>query len=166
MSNGLAMVLKTNGLFGWAVLLLFVVGCSESTLPGHYWDVSLVGAVDTCNEPTMPYSDEFSYRLTFDGGNVDLSIGEDLFATGFLPGTCELTYESVVWSEQRGVHEVRWMLHGEAVIRLGGDACGLDVGVDWAGTETFEIMDSEDPALTIGCEYQLSVEGIYAGELE
>lgn len=151
---------------GWALLLLGAVGCSESTLPGHYWDVSLVGSVDTCNEPTVPYADEFSYRLTFDGGNVDLSMGEDLFASGFLPGTCELNYESVIWSEQRGVHEVKWMLRGEATIRLGGDACGLEAGLDWVGTETFEIMDSEDPDLSIGCEYQLSAEGVYAGELE
>lgn len=136
-------------------------------LPGSFWDVSVVGAEDTCHDPPQDYSGakDFQYRAQFEGSNVSLSIGEDAFASGSISG-CGITYRSVVWTDQPSGLDVRWQLVGDATFRPGGEACGLDAGMDWQGTETFDIICSEDPDIEIGCAYSLDLEGTFAGTVE
>jgi hypothetical protein len=146
--------------------LTTLFGC-EPELPGSFWDVSVVGAEDTCHEPPQDYAGEqdFEYRVEFEGSNVTLSIGEDAFATGGISG-CDINYRSVVWTDQPNGLDVRWQLVGDGTFRPGGDACNLDEGLDWLGTETFEIIGSEDPDVEVGCTYSLQMQGTFVGTVE
>lgn len=137
-------------------------GCGEESLDGFLWNIDVLATIDDCNDPTVPYADSFEYRLTYDGGQVNLAIGPDTFATGVIAG-CEIAYESVVWGEEHNGAEIRWQMSGEAVYRQGGDTCNLPADTDWIGTETFTIISSEDPSLPVGCEYILETTGSYIG---
>jgi hypothetical protein len=148
-----AVFLAGSGLLG---------GCGEEALDGFLWDVELLAVIDDCNDPTVAYADSLEYRVSFDGGAVELAVGPDAFATGYIAG-CEINYETVVWGEDHNGYEVRWQMSGEAVYRQGDDTCNLPAGTDWIGTETFTIITSDDPALAVGCQYQLDVNGVYAG---
>lgn len=154
----------TRAAAGVAVLAA-LSGCKEEPLEGYLWDVHMLAVIDDCNTPTVGYEEDFTYRLSFEEENVVLSIDADAFATGRIAG-CEIIYESVVWGEQRNGYEVRWQLTGEAIYRQGGDTCNLPSGTDWIGTETYTIISSEDPNLSVGCEYILEVDGVYAGASE
>lgn len=171
---------------------LFATACDnrpDLNPDAAHWDVKVTGFIDTCNDPGVSSSDDFTYSLTFDGSATDLAIGWDTFANGAISG-CFLTYGSPLVGEDRAGGFVQWKLSGEAYWRQGGDACSLmdragdyddyydeldfdtdwdqraDVDIseaDWIGVETFRIENSEDPALSIGCTYTSLVVGSYAG---
>ncbi|MBT3222440.1 MAG: hypothetical protein HN348_25490, partial [Proteobacteria bacterium] len=141
-----------------------LVACSEKEPPGHYWDVTALGIVDECNDPTFAFQETFKYRLVFDGNDVVLAIGEDILASGTIAG-CDINYESIIWEETRDEEiTVRWQLTGAASVFTGGDSCKMD-DTDWRGTETFEIVYSEDPDIAQGCEYEMELDGVYIGEV-
>jgi hypothetical protein len=154
------MLLRLSGLFA---LFATTIGCSEP-LEGFEWDVTLTGEVDLCNPEPIGFRETFRYRLSFSGAATTLSLGPDAFAQGTISG-CRIAYQSVVWAEERDGHEFRWLLEGEAFYRQGsGCTAQLPNNVDWLGTETFTIVETDHPDIPPNCTYQLSAEGVYIGE--
>jgi hypothetical protein len=151
-------------------LLLFPLSaCQEETLdPDSFnWEVTVTGIEDLCN-PTdpQPFQETVTYSLFFDGSITDIKVGPDSFASGIMTG-CSLEYDTPVVGERRGPNEeywVKWQLSGEALLRQGGSSCDITEGLDWEGTETFEIIETDDPDLAVGCTYTLSVAGTYLGQ--
>jgi hypothetical protein len=151
------------------LLLIPVMACEEEGLdPDSYnWEVTITAIEDLCNpSDPVPYQEVVTYSLFFDGSITDLYIGDKAFAQGIMTG-CALEYDTPVVGERRGDDEefwVKWQLSGEAVLRQGGSSCDLEEGVDWYGEETFEVVETDDPDLPIGCTYTMSVQGIYKGQ--
>jgi hypothetical protein len=148
--------------------LATLAACGDPQPPGHLWHLKVTGATDTCHDPAVDYSGpkEFDYLLRFQGAQVSLSIDDEAFAKGQIAG-CSIVYESVVWGEKRGdndEYEIRWQITGDAQYRAGGTTCNLAAGLDWFGTETYEIIASDDPDIEAGCTYQLDMEGVYKGQ--
>lgn len=143
-------------------IALGAVGCTESG-SGFAWSVDLSGIDDECNEPDAVYEDTLEFLMDFEGSAATLALGPSVFATGTISG-CTVTYQSVVWPDERDGHALRWRLEGSATWRPGGTACNLEEGVDWLGQETVTIVDSEHPDLEPGCRYTMQTEGIYLGE--
>ncbi|MBW1878326.1 MAG: hypothetical protein JRI25_09390 [Deltaproteobacteria bacterium] len=145
-----------------------VAACGEPAT-GFAWDVTLSTFEDRCSDTGDPYLETLTYVLNFDGAAVDVAIdvpgeGPITFATGGIAG-CGIDYASVVWEELRDGHSVRWQIEGSARWRQGGIGCNLEPGVDWLGTETFEILYSLHPDIPAGCRVLLNAEGVYVGEL-
>ncbi len=151
------------------LLLIPLMACEEEGLdPDSFnWEVTVTGIEDLCN-PTdpQPYQETVVYSLFFDGSITEILIGSENFASGIMTG-CALEYDSPLVGERRGPNDeywVKWQLTGEATLRQGGESCDLDDGVDWHGTETFEIIETDDPDLQVGCTYTLDVTGTYKGQ--
>lgn len=146
-------------------------GCTEP-LEGFAWQVTVSGGepgFDSCNIGSeQPYTETFTYALDFDGANVDLGLLIDGTIFGFADGNlsgCDVSYQSVVWQDQRDGGEVRWQLEGEASMRQGGSTCNMDDGVDWVGFEEITVLDSTDPDVPPGCTYRMDATGTYDGAL-
>lgn len=141
---------------------LFLVACETSNIPPESDHFSVtVSALD--GEGT--YSDTFEYYLSFDASSALVFIGEDAFARGTVSG-CDLTYQSVVVGQDTDGGSVKWQLNGQAQIEASdGDPC-VDGDDDWAGTEEFEIVASEDEAIPVGTTYQLQTHGTFEGLTE
>lgn len=155
-------------------VFLFVSACSEDVLDpdGFHWNVTVSGGSDTtdvwdtCNEQPVNFQEEYIYSLFFDGSVVDIKIGDESWSSGMISG-CSVEYQSPIVGERRGENEeywVKWKLEGYATLRQGGSSCELEDGVDWYGTETFTIVDTDMEDLTIGCTYDLTVTGTYLGQ--
>ncbi len=143
----------------WVPLL---VACNGDSERGHYFDITLAGADDECTSDPVSYEEKIEYRLVVDGQAIELAVGPDVFATGTVNG-CELVYTSVLWTEDRGEARISWQIQGSARVNLDG-GCPIESGGDWEGTETFEIISSDEPALQPGCEYGLDVTGTHLRE--
>jgi hypothetical protein len=147
-----------------------LLACIEEPGPpsGSFdWDLTITGIEDLCH-PTEPIGsqDDYVYSLLFDGSLTTIYIGADTFAQGIMSG-CSLEYDTPIVGERRGQDGelwVKWQITGEAVLRLGGGSCDLPEGVDWDGTETFEIVETDDPSLLVGCTYTMSVQGTFSGK--
>ena len=150
----------------WLASLLLAVACSgcSNGLDGFVWEVTLTGATDTCNDPTVPYRETFDYVVDLSSPpDVSVGIGDTVFALGSLAGD-RIEYSSVIWTDTRDNGELRWQLTGEARFRTGGTTGTLPDGIDWEGEETFEIVDSSVAGIEIGCTYVMEAEGTYEGE--
>ncbi len=151
--------------------LIALAACGGGGAPDpvtYYWDVSLEGTDTTCEAAPADYAEDFTYGLSFDGSAVTLRIDGNPFASGLISG-CSLSYESGVIGQDRPGGFVQWQLLGEALVETGGEGCDIPAGpdgeaLDWLGTERFAITYSEDPAVAEGCEYELSVAGVYVGQ--
>ena len=146
-------------------LLLLASACGPDGLDpdGAHWEVTVTGEVDTCHAKGegVGYRETFIYSLFYEGSVTDLRIGDDTFATGIVSG-CSISYESPVIGETSDDgYEIKWQLTGAATVRAGGQGCSLGDGSDWLGTETFEVITSDDPDIEVGCEYAMSVDGTY-----
>ncbi|TVQ91656.1 MAG: hypothetical protein EA397_08580 [Deltaproteobacteria bacterium] len=146
-----------------ALITLTSVACSES-LDGFEWDVTLTAIEDGCNPEPIGYQETLRYRIVFEGANARLHIGPNGFANGSLSG-CSISYSSVTWGEEREDYTYRWVLSGQAAYRQssGCDAQLPGPNIDWSGTETFTIVDTDDPDIPPGCEYVMEAEGVYLG---
>lgn len=151
-----------------AILLLTLplAACSE-TLEGFEWEVNITSggesAQDNCNPEPQGFEQEFVYRLEFDGSDVSVAIGPDVFATGQISG-CNIAYQSVVWGEEKDGYTYRWRIDGDAIYRQGSGCDNqLEPTLDWFGTETFTILESDDPDIAPNCTYILDAEGEYLG---
>ncbi len=127
------------------------------------------GALDTdCVDAGREFNQTFTYQLLFDAADVRIDIDGEGFATGTRSG-CVLNYQSAVWLEDadaadaRYDGDVRWQITGTAVYEGATGGCDLDDGVDWLGTETIEVVESEDDSLPTGCTYALDTEGTFNG---
>lgn len=158
----------SSGLLLIPVAVLLSAGCSSEEVVGHYWAITATGITNECTTEVPVEGEviaEFEYRIQYDGTNVEVAIGPDVFATGTANG-CQLSYESIVWTEERDGMEVSWQIFGVAVAQQGGTACNVANGTDWQGTETFEVVTSQDPSIAPGCEYEMALEGKYLEEVK
>ncbi len=152
-----------------ALLLLPLLACEEEGLdPDSYnWEVTITGVEDLCNpDDPQGYQESMTYSLFFDGSITDIKVGDKSFASGIMSG-CTLEYDSAVVGERRGPEEeywIKWQLTGEATLRQGGGSCDIEEGFDWVGEETFEIVESTDPDIEVGCTYTMALEGTYVGQ--
>jgi hypothetical protein len=153
-------------LVAWMILGGGLASCGEAEAPGFLWDVTTVVTGNFCFQAEEGWTEEFTYKLAFEGAAVNLSIGDDQFASGSISG-CQVVYHSVVWMEPRDGFELRWKIDGEAYYRQsGGCENFLDDNRDWQGTETFTVVNSEHPDYPVGCTMELEVQGTYAGAIE
>ncbi len=150
-------------------LLLALAACGDEALDpdAYYWDVSLLGIHSTCHndDNVVGYAEDFTYGLTFEGSATVLRIEGNSFSSGQLTG-CSLEYASGTIGQERDAGFVQWDLSGTALIETGGDGCDIPDdadgnALDWYGTETFTIVYSEDPAVEVGCTYDIEVSGVY-----
>ena len=144
------------------VSLLLLVACETSNIPPESAQFSVTVSADPA-EGT--YSETFVYFMSFDASSALIYIGEDAFARGTLSG-CELSYQSVVVGQDTDGGSVKWQLNGRATVETAdGDPC-VDGEDDWAGTEWFYIVSSEDEAIPDTNEYQLFTHGTFSGFTE
>jgi hypothetical protein len=134
-----------------------IVGCGDAALPGDLFQISAKGLEDGCTGGNANLSENFEYRVVFDGNNVEIAVGEDVFASGRADG-CLISYESVVWQEDRNGKSVNWQILGSATVDVNG-SCETGSESDWIGTESFQIVNSEDESLTPGCSYLTELTG-------
>jgi hypothetical protein len=140
-------------------------GC-KPVLPGAYWNVEQSMVEDLCNPTPIPADGSYEYRVIYDVQDITLAIGEDEFAHGTVSG-CNLQYQTVVWPEDREEYKIAWQMSGSAVVtKGGGDGCSVEGGGDWAGTEVFTIVTSEDPELSPGCTYTVEMTGTFVEEID
>lgn len=146
---------------------LVTLGCNDGELPGNYWNISVSGAENLCTGSGTGYSENYDYRIELELSDATLFIAEDQWATGILDG-CEISYESIEWSDLRDGYEIRWRLNGLADINIGGPGAGCveQEGYDWVGTETFTVLSSAHPNVQSGCTYTLDVVGQWDREVE
>ncbi len=145
-------------------LLSSLAGCGHA-VDGYQWAIDVNDAHDECHSPPADYHGpvHMDYVVTFDGGAATLFFDDEPFATGTIAG-CDLHYETVVWDDEHNGFAVRWRLTGDSIWRTGATGgCDLPDGTDWEGTETFEILASEDPDLREDCTYTIDLTGVYAG---
>lgn len=143
-------------------LLVGLAACSGEDTSGHTWALTLTGLEDGCTGTPMNYTEKIDYRLQITGQDVTLAVGPDEFATGTVNG-CVIAYDTVVWGETVDDHEVRWQIHGGATITFGDASCSPSNGTDWDGQERFEVVSSDNEAISPGCEVVVAVSGKYTG---
>lgn len=138
--------------------LLTLAACAEA-LPGDYFEVTLTSQADTCNDPTVPSEETWTYRLVTEGDEAAIFIDDALMASGSFLG-CNLSYRSPLLTERREDGTVvRWSIDGAALVAAGE---GCDAGDGWLGTETITIVSSSDEEVfTPGCSYAMEAEGRY-----
>ncbi len=150
----------------FALIAMVLVGCKNADLKGHYWNISIQGDEDDCTGGSAKYGDKLDYRVVFDGNDITLAVAKDEFATGGVNG-CSISYDSVIWEDERAGFGLRWQIHGSATVNVGGGkSCQPGNGTDWDGVETFEVISSEDPDISPGCEYSLNLSGKYVEEVK
>jgi len=144
-------------MLGWLLL-----ACKEeSKLPegGVYYEVVVTATEDQCHpDQTQGYEETFTYYLSLEASTASIYIDEQLFAVGLASG-CSMTYQTPIIGEESDQDgNIKWQLFGETDLDAGDDACvpGSD---DWSGTETFEIVSSDDDTLEAGCEYRTTTHG-------
>jgi hypothetical protein len=139
-------------------------GCGQEDLEGEYWQVDVAGTENGCTGGGANYTESYEYRVVYDGNDIILAIGEDIWATGTAEG-CTLNYSSLVWSDYREDYEIEWEILGTSQVNVGGGGGCVD-GSDWAGTETFVVATSEHPDVQPGCTYTLDVTGTFLKTVE
>lgn len=149
----------------WPLLFLMASACTPAAADAPFrWEVDLAVVTDRCLPAASEgYAESLRYDLSYEANLVSMSLEGVEFATGAASG-CALSYTSAVWGETVEGYAVRWQLTGEALYRPGGTSCGLPAGVDWQGTETFQIVGSEHPEIAVGCEVLLTADGVFVGE--
>ncbi len=147
-----------------AWLLLPVLAACTPELPGDYYEISLELTDDQCNDPPVPSSETWTYRVVTTGNDVGIFIDEGRLATGSFLG-CNLTYRSPLLSERReDGTAVRWSIEGTAQVSAGE---GCEAGDGWLGSERIAIVSSSDEqAVPTGCTYTMSAEGSYLKTVE
>jgi len=147
------------------LLAMLAAGCGdkESATPDGEWKVTVTGVESDCTTSNQGYQEDFLYQLFFDGSNVEIKIDDESFATGTRSG-CSLTYQSAIWLDDRSSGALRWQITGDAVYQGAGGGCDLPDDLDWQGTETLTVIESEDPDVPADCTYEMTVEGTLLGE--
>lgn len=153
-----------NDVLRLALPLIVAVGCAGEDLPGSYFDVERVGAQNGCTGGGANFREQLPYRMDLRGNEVTLAVGPDVWATGIADG-CEVSYRSIVWTSQREGFAIDWQVQGEALVDPdGGTIC--DAQLDWVGTETYLITNSEHPDVRPGCQYVVEVSGKHTQTVE
>ena len=149
-------------------LVTMVGGCKkgEDRKPDGTWKVrvqSLVAdgsLVTDCVSTGEVFDKTFSYQLFFDGDLAEVEINGESFASGNRSG-CSLSYQSAVWLEERNGGFVRWQISGETTYEGEAGGCGLPDGLDWEGTETITVVETDLEQYPVNCTYELTTEGTW-----
>ena len=157
----------SGGLTVLLSLLLLLPACSNSKVPADalLFNVAVTGiGPDSCHPgDTTGYVENFQYAVAFTGSDADVYVDGEPFAAGVING-CNLTYQTVVIGENVDAGTIKWQLTGVALLDPGNDTCVPGEG-DWAGTETFIVVDAEvDETVdttTTGCSYPMSTAGSF-----
>jgi hypothetical protein len=145
------------------ITAILVCGCGpEPDIPDGEWNVTVTGTADSCTGGEAVYQELFTYQLFFDGSATTIRINNEGFATGTTSG-CKLKYESAIWLEEEPAGDFQWQITGEATYEGAAGGCDLPDGVDWEGTETLEIVYSENEAVPEGCSYEMDLTGVFGG---
>lgn len=144
----------------WVGLFLagLTAGCGDSALEGHYFQLNFTGVENGCTAAAPNTTERLEYRVIVEAEDLEIAVGPDVFASGVALG-CDLSYNSVIWTEDRNGYEIRWQINGTATYNPGG--CNPANGQDWDGIEVFEVIASDDPELAPGCQYTMLVEGTF-----
>lgn len=146
------------------VVLMVLGGCAGEELPGSYFDIDRRGAQNRCTGNGTNFAERQDYRVEYRGNEVTLAVADDVWATGFADG-CTITYDTIIWTSIRDGFRIDWQLSGTASVDPdGGTTCNPEV--DWLGTETFLITNSEHPDVSPGCTYTLDVSGTFTQSVE
>ena len=142
------------------LLALSLFACEESNIPSEAQQFTVT--VTSADEGD--YTESFDYYLALEGRAITLYIGEAAFARGTASG-CDVTYQSVVFGQERAAGNIKWQLVGQASVETAsGDPC-VEGEDDWAGTEYAEIIASEDEAIEVGTIYDMNTAGSFVGEV-
>ena len=142
------------------LLAMSLLACEESKIPSEAQQFSVtVTSADEGN-----YTESFDYYLALEGSAITVYIGEAAFARGTASG-CDITYQSVVFGQEREAGDVKWQLFGQALTEnASGDPC-VEGDDEWSGTEYAEIVASDDENIEIGTIYDMNTAGSFVGEV-
>lgn len=142
--------------------LVLIVACAESKVPDDavFYNVEVTAVSNDCHpDNTEGYKDTFEYAVAFDASSATIYIGESAFAAGTITG-CDLTYQTVVFGEDRGGGEIKYQLFGQAAVEsTDSNGCVEDPDAEWQGTEYYEIVNSADESVQKGCTYNMTTLG-------
>lgn len=143
------------------LLALSLLACEESNIPSEaqQFTVTVTSADDGGD-----YTESFEYYLALEGSSITVYIGEAAFARGTASG-CDITYQSVVFGQEREAGNIKWQLVGQASVETAdGDPC-VEGDDDWAGTEFATIIASEDEEIEVGTVYKMNTNGSFVDEV-
>lgn len=159
----------------WSPLLisLVLVACGEpDKVPAdallYTVQVTATGPDECHPGNTEGWQETYEYAVYFDAAEATLYVDREPFGSGTVTG-CNLSYQTVVLGTQgRSGGELKWQITGSAQLDRGDNSCVMgdaDAGgnLDFNGTETIEIIGSEDDAIEVGCTYPMSTTGTYSG---
>ncbi|MSP54408.1 MAG: hypothetical protein EXR69_02195 [Myxococcales bacterium] len=146
-----------------AVLGFPLTGCIDnSDVPDDalVYTVTVTGiGPDTCHPGNEEgWEEVFEYAVAFDASAASIYANGEVFAAGSLSG-CNLSYQTVVIGEDdRAEGALKWQLTGTAKIETDGATC-VDGDAEWAGTETYTVIATEDDTMEAGCTYPTTTVG-------
>ena len=133
--------------------------------PDGSWNVTVTGVSTDCTAETTGFQKTFNYQIFYDETDLsraEIKIDNESFASGFISG-CTLEYQSAIWLEEEAGGNYRWQIVGRAEHQGAAGGCDLPDGVDWYGTETLVVLDSENESVPADCTYEMESEGTWAG---
>lgn len=146
-------------------MLLALLACHPGTsVPEDaiWYAIDVAAESTTCalSEAEMAegYAESFEYAVAYDGSSATLYIDDNVFASGNVSG-CNLAYQTVTVGQERDAGNLKWQIYGEARVNAASGGGCTENGGDWEGTEYFEIVESEDPAIEVGCTYNMTTTG-------
>ena len=144
--------------------MFFIVGMIFACRPpleiDASWDVTITGVETNCTDDASGYLNTYSYDIQYDGTRAKIYIDNAMYATGDHRG-CSLKYTSASYLEESPDGSFSWEISGDADVESQGNSCDLPEGVDWQGTETLTVLESENPNVEVGCTYSMTVEGTF-----
>lgn len=153
-----------------ALLPLPLLACGEADkVPA---DALLYAVTVTATGPdechpgnTEGWQGSYTYAVAFNAAEATLFVDGEPFASGTITG-CNLSYQTVVLGTQgREGGELKWQITGSARLDPGDNAC-VEGDLDFEGTETIEVIGSEDDGVEPGCTYPMMTEGTFTGREE
>lgn len=148
------------------VPLSLLVACGPAPEePDGSWTVTVTGISTDCTDSAEGYQKTFEYQIFYgdeDASRAELKIDDEPFASGYIAG-CTLEYQSAVWLEEVDGGSYRWQITGVAEQQTAAGGCDLPQDIDWYGTETLEVIDSENETVPAGCTYEMESEGVWNG---
>lgn len=148
-------------LFSLTMTTLFACG-PEVENPDRSYLITVKGESDTCTGEEAVYEDTFTYDVFIDGSTALIQIDTEDFAVGSIFG-CSLTYQSTVWFEEASGGSFQWQISGEAQFEDVAQGCDLPEDTDWEGTERLVVVDSDNPDVLSGCDYDMTLTGVLLG---
>ena len=144
--------------------MFFILGifsaCTPQETPDGIWAVTVTGLETSCVDDTSGFLEDYEYRVFYNGTQAEVYIEDSLFATGQHRG-CFFEYQSAAYLEDAPEGRFTWSISGRADVQGVAGGCDVPEGLDWSGTETLTVEESEHPEVSVGCTYSMSVTGTY-----